>query len=793
MPIPTRLIPSLALVFALTSASAGQTVVVTGAGSASANGDYKYLGDINSKPAYQQVTISDFELAWSVANEQWEIYNTSDGQIYYTNKFEIGTWVPRLGWSEDFGSSPPPILSGSGTKQPLDGTYTVGGGGVYGTIAEAVDSLNSNGILDEVTFLIAPGAYDEQIVVSDYVNYGQPSDGVAFKPNSGLVTWSYTGVTGAGDNFFVKIIGATNIRFEEIYFLVPGAATTFGRIIEYSDVENLEFSNCAFEGIPAPSDVNGDLIHGSGTNSGILIELSSLTGGYRGFSDEGDTDDLTISNTDFLYQVSAGIYITDADEVTIEGNSVEDAAASDPTYVAIDYRGLDVDLIGNDVRVAYGTGGMDLRVSLTGPTFEVVNNAVSMSSSSATYGMYVPVPGVKKILHNTVRMTAAAPSVAPALYIQAGSVEVKNNILVHEGGGPALRSATAIAGTNHNNYWTSGPWLIDAGSMYATLEDYQNAVFQDLQSVSIPVTFVSASDLHLAGSSDGNPKLIAPPLGSVTDDIDGDTRGIYNVIMGSDEATPLPPLDNDDTASGFYRVGGSMPYEFDDPGEALDHLNRRGIKDPVTLKIRNSGGPWKVNSVLDDFSRFDGSDTDSVIVTSDNPGNPAVLEYGQTSVDDNYLIKLEGAHDIELRDLVFQSTSESTFGTLIHIQYGENISVRGSEFRGLLGTSATVTASSIYVPLGTDSLTISDNYFFRSRQGIEANNVADAEYTDNTFRATFRGIWAIDHHNAVISGNRLDSLNVGIRVFGGGSLKIEANRADSAFARDLSLRRRNEH
>ena len=149
-------------------------------------------------------------------------------------------------------------------------------------------------------------------------------------------------------------------------------------------------------------------------------------------------------------------------------------------------------------------------------------------------------------------------------------------------------------------------------------------------------------------------------------------------------------------------------------------------------------------------------------MTSDDPVNPAVLEYAQTNADDNYLIKFDRAHDIELRDLVFQSTSVSTFGTLIEIRLGEDISIRGSEFLGLLGTSSSVTATSIYVPPGgTDSLTISDNYFLRSRYGIRTNDVQSGEYTGNTFRATYRGIRIDDGDDILISDNRLDSLKYG--------------------------------
>ena len=295
--------------------------------------------------------------------------------------------MPQEGWVEEAGSSPPPVLSGDGTRQPLDGSYTVGGGGDFGSIAEAVDTLNSNGIIDDVTFLIAPGTYDEQVAISSYVSYDEPSDGVTLKPNSGLVTWNYTGVTGAGDNYFAKIDGASNVRIEELYFPVPGGATVFGRVIEYLDVDNLQIFGCTFEGIAAAADDNGSLIRGTGTNTEVLIQQNGLTAGYIGLDDTGDTDDLQIINNFFDGQTQSGILIDDGSDVVIEQNSVEDGSNSDAGYIGIDYSGMDLDVLQNDVEISHGTIGLEITHPLSGPTILLANNEVSVSSNSGTLGI----------------------------------------------------------------------------------------------------------------------------------------------------------------------------------------------------------------------------------------------------------------------------------------------------------------------------------------------------------------------------------------------------------------------
>ncbi|NCQ18451.1 MAG: T9SS type A sorting domain-containing protein [Ignavibacteria bacterium] len=74
-----------------------------------------------------------------------------------------------------------------------------------------------------------------------------------------------------------------------------------------------------------------------------------------------------------------------------------------------------------------------------------------------------------------------------------------------------------------------------------TLADWQTASGQDANSKSVTVNFVSTSDLHLTGASDGDVNLIGTPLATVLTDIDGDTRHLTFPYMGADESnTPLP-------------------------------------------------------------------------------------------------------------------------------------------------------------------------------------------------------------------------------------------------------------
>ncbi|MBK8553845.1 MAG: T9SS type A sorting domain-containing protein [Ignavibacteria bacterium] len=76
-----------------------------------------------------------------------------------------------------------------------------------------------------------------------------------------------------------------------------------------------------------------------------------------------------------------------------------------------------------------------------------------------------------------------------------------------------------------------------------TLQQYQSLSGQDLHSVSKEVNFVSATNLHLDGSSNGDLDLAGIPLTEVTDDIDGNPRNPLYPYMGADEPDIVLPVE----------------------------------------------------------------------------------------------------------------------------------------------------------------------------------------------------------------------------------------------------------
>ena len=137
-------------------------------------------------------------------------------------------------------------------------------------------------------------------------------------------------------------------------------------------------------------------------------------------------------------------------------------------------------------------------------------------------------------------INATTGSLYRGIWIAAGSPKIYNNIVITEEDDFVNYCITGTPSeSDYNNFYRAGGETnakvgMYLGSSKATLEDWQTSGF-DANSVSKAVQFVSATDLHLAGSSVYDADLIGTPIPAVTTDIDGDARNPLTPFMGADE------------------------------------------------------------------------------------------------------------------------------------------------------------------------------------------------------------------------------------------------------------------
>jgi len=284
-------------------------------------------------------------------------------------------------------------------------------------------------------------------------------------------------------------------------------------------------------------------------SDGIVIKDNIIEGNQRAIALNwsGDTDiygneiilNQRISETTANQGIVATNVVTGS-EVNIYNNvissvvSVSNGAGAGNTAISIE---------SNGTYNIYNNMIFGFSLSATNPTATL--RGISVSSSTATANVY----------YNTIYMDNIADigtgSVAyNGLYFSDGTNEVKNNI-VYSAEADFVSyciNRTGTAGTfvsDYNNFYPAnstngnvGFWNTTAAQ---TLSAWQTASGQDANSVSKEVFFVSTTDLHLTGSSNGDFDLAGTPIAGITGDIDGDTRHTQFPYMGCDEASiPLP-------------------------------------------------------------------------------------------------------------------------------------------------------------------------------------------------------------------------------------------------------------
>ena len=124
-----------------------------------------------------------------------------------------------------------------------------------------------------------------------------------------------------------------------------------------------------------------------------------------------------------------------------------------------------------------------------------------------------------------------------------------------------------------------------------SLTDWQTASSQDANSVSKEVFFVSATDLHLTGSSNGDIGLAGTPIAGITTDIDGDTRSTTDPYKGADEASVPIPVEL--TAFSASYANGSVLLKWTTASETNNQgfeIQRRSLGEYETLGFVDGNG-----------------------------------------------------------------------------------------------------------------------------------------------------------------------------------------------------------
>lgn len=423
---------------------------------------------------------------------------------------------------------------------PISGTFTVGGAGAtFATLGQAVEALDC-GINGPVVFNIAPGTYNENIVLGEVVG-ASATNTITFDGGSAATT-SISFNPSTTDQPVVYINGGdyyilTNLTIENLWT----STDCWGVFLE-NDAHDNTIDNCV---ITMPNSTSSDRacivasnFTSSATSSGnntsnITITNNTLEGAWygialRGTSSTNRNPGVVIENNN----ISAnryGIYTYYMDTMSIKNNVFTTHSNPSIHYGLYLYYADDVVAEANDIT------SEDVGVqTFTGNSHRYVNNMIKGGNDR---GFFLNNVDNVTMLHNSIFGN-------PGFEHQSGSSEgltFRNNIFASENDfgfeTNGIDSADIVA-LDYNIYYSANGSPVEFDLVtYDTLANLQAAApYANANSIIGDPVFNSNTDLHITFG------LIADSAGTpvgVIKDIDGDGRYFLAPDIGADEYDPI--------------------------------------------------------------------------------------------------------------------------------------------------------------------------------------------------------------------------------------------------------------
>jgi len=209
-----------------------------------------------------------------------------------------------------------------------------------------------------------------------------------------------------------------------------------------------------------------------------------------------------------------------------------------------------------------------------------------------------------KVYHNTINMTTSENNQGTVASITCGiycysptTADIRNNIFINTmshnvAGSKSYAIGCYYAGAsyqtlNYNNYYVAGAygvfgWYTSSYGDQASLASWQSVTGMDANSQNLPVTFTSATDFHLNGTSAGDWRLSCPTI-TAYPDMDNITRNATYTNMGTDEAIPngvtIPATITNTPNNAVYCINNALTLSVTPTwaGTFADGYSRSGV------------------------------------------------------------------------------------------------------------------------------------------------------------------------------------------------------------------------
>ncbi|MBP1645308.1 MAG: hypothetical protein H6Q16_883 [Bacteroidetes bacterium] len=457
--------------------------------------------------------------------------------------------------------------------------FTIGTGGNYTTINDAVSALISSGICGHVVFDINPkvDGYNEQITIP-LIAGTENGNTITFRgnaPDSNDVFITYNAGTNT-DKYVLKLDGTSNVRFENLRF--NNFDTIYTSVVEIANnSSNINFNGVVISSSPRIKTNNEvtNLINITGINNDLSFNNMLFNGGAVGLSSDlpdSNSSKLSITNSFFKAFAYKGIDVKGIKELYITQNKFREYAnANISSAIAISNISNILEILKNDVYLEGGTAvriGFDIKkvdVSVLSPAL-IANNSISLSGIYATtalnyVGLNMDSVSNTNIYYNTIKVRASnnsGNSKSLNIGTNCSRIKVLNNNLDNSGKGFAYyvtNPSTQVMASNNNNYISNGLNPIYWSGNKQTVTALQTANSQDAMSISAYNPFESDSVLNIIYPSEV--VRAAEPLDGLVEDILGNFRpmsprptiGAYEFLFSNVDFGPTSILAPDSITS----------------------------------------------------------------------------------------------------------------------------------------------------------------------------------------------------------------------------------------------------
>jgi hypothetical protein len=470
---------------------------------------------------------------------------TSDSDLHTNQLLLFGIGMPMPEIADDFDGDARnvenPIIGADVIvtdvcSSPLTGVIPIGAGETYESLNDAIAALTVCGMEGSLVFEIAPGTYNEQILLRRYYPGITPEDSIVFRSSSGNAEdVTITCDASKESNHVIKLDGLDNFVLQNI--TLEAQNSQYGRLIEIeNNVNNSLFDGNIFKGIATQEDKDSLVLiyyHPESVDSSQVFINNTFINGSNAFVTENpftETNVLEIRKNRFTNQGYGILAYKNISLILFEENTV-----NTNTLVFKCFKGFgdSLSICKNRVKAEIQEGYF---INTYTKTF-MANNFLSFESFSNKDLNLIIVGNGFYCYHNTMLISGNNPS--SNVYDNNGpndyNIDLKNNVAVNLAGGKVFDFYydTPNYTSDHNNLFSNGEYFgIWAGTTYQNLPDYTSAMGHDANSVSANPAFLNDStwySRHILHSNTGT------PIPAITTDLDGNARDAATPDIGAEE------------------------------------------------------------------------------------------------------------------------------------------------------------------------------------------------------------------------------------------------------------------